>query len=128
MAINVAQMLAQLERMTVTELRRKYAEVHGEETRCGNKQYLVRRIAWRAQALEEGGLSERARARAMELANDADLRRMSPRRQTDDIHVPLEDGRNTVTGALHVSQDVRLPMPAHCSHDNTRAARSVYVS
>jgi hypothetical protein len=39
--------------------------------------WLVKRIAWRMQALAEGDLSERARRRAAELANDADLR-LSP--------------------------------------------------
>jgi hypothetical protein len=31
----------------MTELRRRYAEVFGEETRSYHKAYLVRRIAWR---------------------------------------------------------------------------------
>jgi hypothetical protein len=35
---------------------------------------LIKRIVWRLQALAEGDLSERARKRAAELANDADLR------------------------------------------------------
>ncbi|HXR75326.1 MAG TPA: DUF2924 domain-containing protein [Bryobacteraceae bacterium] len=66
--------IAELGRLTVTQLRQKYAEVFGEETRSNNKQFLYRRIAWRIQALAEGGLSERARRRALEIANDADLR------------------------------------------------------
>lgn len=43
-------------------------------SRSHHKQFLFRRIAWRIQALAEGGLSERARRRALEIANDADLR------------------------------------------------------
>ena len=57
-----------------SELRRKYREVFGEESRSGNRQFLFRRVAWRMQALAEGGLAERARRRALEIANDADLR------------------------------------------------------
>jgi len=54
--------------------------VFGEETRVGNKAWLGKRIIWRLQALAEGDLSERARRRAAELAQDADLR-LSPPRQ-----------------------------------------------
>ena len=68
-----------LSRMTVGQLRQKYLEVFGEESRSNHKQFLFRRIAWRIQALAEGGLSERARRRALEIANDADLRIRAPR-------------------------------------------------
>jgi hypothetical protein len=64
--------IAELSRMTVGQLKQKYIEVFGEETRSNNRQFLFRRIAWRIQALAEGGLSERARHRALDIANDAD--------------------------------------------------------
>ena len=70
--------LATLTRLSVTELRDKYAKLFGEPTRTGNKTWLVRRIAWRLQALAEGNLPERARRRAQELARDADLRLTAP--------------------------------------------------
>ena len=63
----------ELSRMTVGQLRKKYLEAFGEESRSNHKQFLFRRIAWRIQALAEGGLSERARRRALEIANDADV-------------------------------------------------------
>src|SRR5262245_2561670 len=65
--------------LPVPRLREKYAEAFGEATRTGNKAWLVKRIAWRLQAVSQGDLSERARRRAAELANDADLRLSSPR-------------------------------------------------
>jgi Protein of unknown function (DUF2924) len=77
--MNVGKEIAMLKKMTVAELRRKYAEVFGEATRAANKDWLVKRIAWRMQALAEGDLSERARRRAAELANDADLRMTPPK-------------------------------------------------
>ncbi len=52
--IAIEETIAELGRMTVTQLRQKYAEVFGEETRSNNKQFLYRRIAWRIQALSEG--------------------------------------------------------------------------
>src|SRR5713101_9189053 len=67
-----------LRQMKVGALRTKYRDVFGEESRSSNKQFLFRRIAWRLQARVEGGLSERARQRALEIANDADLRIRAP--------------------------------------------------
>ena len=77
--LNIAKEVAAMERMTVGQLRIKFAEVFGETTRSRHKEYLIKRIAWRMQANEEGDLSERARKRAEELANDADLRVTAPR-------------------------------------------------
>jgi hypothetical protein len=68
-----------LRHMTLKQLRQKHAEVFGEETGSHHKQFLFRRIAWRIQALAEGGLSERARRRALDIANDADLRVRAPK-------------------------------------------------
>lgn len=76
--LNIAREVAALKRMTVKELRSRYVEVFGEATRSGNKDWLRKRIAWRMQANAEGGLTERARSRAEELANDADLRLRRP--------------------------------------------------
>ena len=105
MAINIGKEVAALRRMTVTELRAKHIEVFGERTRAGHKDYLVKRIAWRIQAKSEGGLSERARRRAEELANDADLRTHAPLRR-------VEDGKAgvTATAAVSFDHDPRLPM------------------
>src|SRR5712691_2700908 len=81
MHINVAKELAVLEAMTVAKLRARYAQVLGEETRIGSKTLLVKRIIWGLQALAEGDLTERARQRAAELAQDADLRLLPPRQK-----------------------------------------------
>ncbi len=79
MQIQLREEIDALGRMTVGELRAKYHEVFGEESRSNHKQFLFRRIAWRIQALAQGGLSERARRRALEIANDADLRIRAPK-------------------------------------------------
>src|SRR5271165_758639 len=68
-----------LRHMTVGHLKKKYGEVFGEASRSNHKQFLFRRIAWRMQANAWGGLSERARRRALEIADDADLRICMPR-------------------------------------------------
>jgi len=71
--------LAKLAEMSTGELARRYAELFGEPTRTRHRAYLIRKIGWRLQALAEGDLSERARRRADELANDADVRLAPPR-------------------------------------------------
>ena len=101
MDLNIDQQVAAMQRMTVGQLRSKYAEVFGEPTNGRHKQWLVRRIAWRVQALAEGDLSERARQRAAELANDADLRLLPPR-----ITKPVP-----AKARVSTAPDDRLPMP-----------------
>jgi hypothetical protein len=76
---NVASEIAALPRLRVSELRAKFAAVCGEPTPSHNKVWLIKRIAWRLQALAEGELTERARQRAAELIADADLRLSAPR-------------------------------------------------
>ena len=70
--------IEELRALKVGALRTKFREVVGEESRSSNRQYLFRRIAWRLQARAEGGLSERARRRALEIADEADLRIRAP--------------------------------------------------
>jgi hypothetical protein len=106
MSLNIAKEVAALQRLTVTELRAKYAEVFGEPAQSGNKVWLVKRLAWRLQALAQGDLSERARQRAAELANDADLRLTPPKPRAADL--PVE---RTTTKILPFKLDVRLPPP-----------------
>ena len=107
MSVNVAKEVAAMKRMTVKQLKSKYAEVFGDETRTGNKAWLMKRIAWRLQAISEGGLSERARHRAHELANDADIR-MSPPRVRVGSTEALE---RIMTAPIQFSEDQRLPLP-----------------
>src|SRR5665213_191722 len=106
MNLNVARETAALQKMGAKDLRLKYAEVFGDQTVAKNKAWLIRRIAWRLQALAEGDLSERARRRAEELANDADLRMSPPRLPAGDA--PEE---RTATRTVQFPQDGRLPPP-----------------
>lgn len=109
--LNVGHKVSELQRMTVGELRREYAEVFGEQTRSYHKEFLVRRIAWRVQANAEGGLPERARKRALEIANDADLRTRAPvGAGPAKVASPAPNGR-VVTKRFETLADARLPMP-----------------
>ena len=68
-----------LRKRKITELKTRYRDLFGEASPSSNRAHLFRRIAWRLQAQAEGDLSERARQRAAELANDLDLRLRAPR-------------------------------------------------
>ena len=67
--MNLDREIVVLQTMSVGELRERYAELHGENCRSRHRTYLIRRIVWKMQARAEGGLSERARRRAAELAD-----------------------------------------------------------
>ncbi len=109
MKLNLAEELAAMERMTVGQLQDRYLEVFGEPVRSRHRQYLIRRIAWRLQANAEGGLSERARRRAEELANDADVRVTPPRwAPVGDVVRPGTTAKLVRVGAM---SDPRVPGP-----------------
>ena len=104
---DLANELAALRGMTTADLKHKYSGVFGEEARTANKDWLIKRIAWRLQAIVEGDLSERARRRAAQLADDADLRVTAPRaRQTK---TNRDQTRIKKTSSL--SSKDHLPMP-----------------
>jgi hypothetical protein len=98
--------IAALQRMTASELRVRYAEIFGEQPSTWNRVWMLKRLAWRLQAIAEGGLSERARQRAEELANDADVRLTMPK--TKAAEMPAE---RTATKTLPLQVDGRLPSP-----------------
>lgn len=105
----VQKELDALEHMTTAELVEKYKELHGHVCRTRHRRYLIRKVAWRIQANAMGGLSERARKRAEELANDADVRVMAPRT----VLGPNEGPGHTVAATVRDGQrrDPRLPSP-----------------
>lgn len=105
---NVAAEVARLEKMSVSQLAQRFEELFGEECRSRHRRYLIRRIAWRLQANAEGGLSERARRRAEELADDAEVRVTAPREKKEegDASVPA-------TIKMEPGRDKRLPPPGN---------------
>jgi hypothetical protein len=96
-----------LRHMTVGQLKDKYRKIFGEASRSNHKQFLFRRVAWRIQANALGGLSERARQRAFEIADDADLRIRAPK---NFLEGELDPSRTTET-RVAPTEDPRLPMP-----------------
>lgn len=107
MSLNVTKEVALLKQMTVGQLRARYLQVTGESTQAANRKWLVRRIIWRMQSVDEGGLSERAIARARELASGADLRTTAPKQRS----MPADADRRTRVLPCGQLGNVNLPLP-----------------
>ena len=104
MELNIVNEVAALRRLSVAQLRLRFAELFGETTNASNRTWLTKRILWRMQALAEGDLSQRARQRAAELARDADLRLNAPHHKATMTTMP--EPLNAPTPLDH-----RLPPP-----------------
>jgi hypothetical protein len=76
MSLNVGKLVSELRRTSVAELRRKYAEVHGEQTRSHHKEY--RTIVSVAERIPDSVLQEDEKllmyydVARMRLGNDSD--------------------------------------------------------
>ncbi|HVK15020.1 MAG TPA: DUF2924 domain-containing protein [Gemmataceae bacterium] len=101
MTADIGREVAALNRLSIGRLRERYAEAFGEPPASSNRAWLARRIAWRLQERAYGGLSERAKRRAAELADDADLRVVPPRAKAN--AAPVEEASPP--------HDPRLPAP-----------------
>lgn len=127
---DIAAEIAALDKMTTADLAEFYAELHGRPCRTRHRAYLIRKIAWRIQANAEGDLSERARRKAAELADDADVRVMAPKTmicppqvgESATVTMPAPTGRDRST-------DPRLPAPgsAIVRYYKGRKHRVVYL-
>lgn len=108
MSVNVTRELAALQRLTTRELRDRYEQEFSEACHSNHRTWLIKRILWRMQANAEGDLSERARQRAAEIANDADLRVKAPPKPAPVSATPAAAVK---TAAVSFSGDSRLPLP-----------------
>jgi hypothetical protein len=100
--------IEELRRATVRELQAKYLEMFGQPSRSHHKQFLFRRIAWRLQAIAHGELSERARQRALAIAQDVDLRIKAPAHLVGSGPELLQP---TLRSRHRGGRDERLPKP-----------------
>ena len=107
---DIAAEIEALHQMTTGELAERYETLHGQPSRTRHRTYLIRKIAWRIQANAEGDLTERARKRATELADDADIRVMAPKTM---ICPPQPTEQTTVNRTLPNGEhnDPRIPAP-----------------
>src|SRR5690606_27346483 len=92
---------------TTKKLKEKYEEVYQEACRSNHRSWLIKRIIWRMQANAYGDISERARQRAFEIANDADLRVMAPKVKQPSGHASTK----VCTSKIETTHDPRIPLP-----------------
>ena len=97
-----------LKQLPVSKLHERFESVYGETPRSRNKVWLVRKILWRLQSLNEGDLSERARLRATELAINADVRLMPAKRP---LAIKVKISKQPDPTPESSSHDERLPFP-----------------
>ena len=74
--IQIREQIEGLRHMTVGQLKEKYLEAFGEESRSNHKQFLFRRIAWRCRrthgvACRNGRAGERWRSLTMPISASA---------------------------------------------------------
>jgi hypothetical protein len=84
----ISQQLLELQNLSAAQLAQRYAELHGRQPRIRNRAFLLRRVAWKLQEREFGGLPERAKTRLGELiaAIDLPLRDPTPPRPRGPRH------------------------------------------
>src|SRR5580692_4978983 len=102
----VIRSMEEIGNATIPALKKRYRELFGEESKSSNKQFLFRRICFRLQANAEGDLSERARRRAAEIADDRDLRVRAPK----EFAVRPDAGLGSID-RTRPPRDLRLPGP-----------------
>jgi len=120
----IRQEIVHLGKMKAKELRIRYRQLYGEESRSGNRMHLYRRVAWRLQANAEGGLSERAQERARQLADEAALRLRPPRQFLEELATSL--GAPEPPSEFPVGRDRRLP-PVGSNLQRAYQGRSIEV-
>ena len=70
---SIVSQIMVLKEMPVADLQKKFEEVfEGKKAASANKTYLWKRIAYRIQEMQNGGLSEKSRARIEELIKEHD--------------------------------------------------------
>ena len=79
MSTSILSEIRRIQGLPVSKLQAEWTRLYdGEPCRSRNKAYLVRRLCWRVQELQLGGLSDDARARLRELAPLRFTRRSLP--------------------------------------------------
>jgi hypothetical protein len=77
--IDIEYEAARLRGLGTHDLQREFAERMGTPCRSGNRDYIISRLLWQAQATESGSLSDRVRALADNVSKGRGLRTQPPR-------------------------------------------------
>jgi DUF2924 family protein len=113
---SVTHQLAELVTMSSRALAQKYLEVLGEPTRSNNRNWMLRKIAWKLQENAAGGLSAKARTRIAEIGDELPLAwRMRQAPLSPEIADQVATGGIVAQPAAEApadpQRDPRLPAP-----------------
>jgi hypothetical protein len=106
MNTSIPGQIARFRAMTVAELRVEWERLYGEPTRSRNRTFLWRRLAWRIQEIEYGGLPNEAKQRMFDLAPASFVRSQLPAGYT-----PYPTMATAPPGPVVPRRDRRLPSP-----------------
>ncbi|MCP3976726.1 MAG: DUF2924 domain-containing protein [bacterium] len=126
--------IAALRQMTVAELQSEWLRLYGEESRSRNKDFLFRRLAWRLQEVQLGGLSDRAKRRLEELAPNHFVRARTPeltqQANSDPATTPrpLRDPRRPTPGTVITKQYKGRELQVVCREDGVELDGTMYLS
>ncbi len=106
MPVTIAARIKALPQMSVRELQEEYYRVYREETSTTHKGFLLKKIAWKIQELEFGGIKEEVRQKALKMVEDLNLPGRVP-------SIQLKEKR--AVSVRTSIQDKRLPLPGTLS-------------
>lgn len=116
--MSMATDIFRLQSVKTAELKQQYEKLWGEPSRSNNRQYLIKKIAWRMQEENRDGIPEALRRRALEIANPLDLRTRPRPGFGEEMERLAEQGRQEIEEAAEREErdplgnwDPRLPMP-----------------
>ena len=94
-------------RMDINELRSKYYEVYNYNTGARNKDFLIRKIAWKLQSISTAtDISPESRQKAYSIVDFSRLRLNKTKKAPAELVV----GEDFVKRKLELGRDPRLPM------------------
>ena len=99
----IASKVKALQGMSVEALRSEYRKLYGEETTAINKDFLLKKVAWRIQELEYGGVGEDVKEKALGIVESLQLPGRIPTSKPQRKNKPVVPGK--------AKKDNRLPMP-----------------
>ena len=102
MPVTIAVRIRALQQISVHELQKEYCRVFGEKTTATHKGFLLKKIAWKIQELEFGGITEEVKEKALAIVENLGLTGRIP-------SIKLKKKRKIITQSSF--QDKRLPLP-----------------
>ena len=110
MTENISEEIQTLKNASLLEIQKRHKELFNiAETSCVNKPYLIKKIAYKLQEIAEGGLSNEAKTKIIDLVEKYDpINNKALRPQV------VSAGKNVVS--IPFMRDKRLPIPGSVIH------------